>query len=143
MFVHIKKILLNLTILCLFFNIVILIVGVFSRHVFNSSPIWVDEAMRYILIGSVMLMSGVLINTNEHMRISILDKFTKSNLSFTISLYRHLMTIFVSIFIMYSSFRYATSITSFNTIGLGVSKSIPLYLLPIGFFLSLCFLLLN
>ncbi|OCH56557.1 hypothetical protein A6D97_00020 [Vibrio sp. ZF57] len=108
--------------------------GVSSRYIFNSSPIWVDEAARYLLIGSVMLMAGVLITTNEHMRLSIVDKLPKGKLSFIVVIYRHLITTAIAGFMMYASYNYAISIANFTTIGLGISKSIPLYALPIGFF---------
>lgn len=131
---YIKKILLSLSVLCLFVNVVVLLGGVSSRYIFNSSPIWVDEAARYLLIGSVMLMAGVLITTNEHMRLNIVDKIPKGKWSFIVVIYRHLMTTVIAGFMTYASYHYAISIAKFTTIGLGISKSIPLYALPIGFF---------
>lgn len=131
---YIKKILLSLSTLCLFVNVVVLLGGVSSRYLFNSSPIWVDEAARYLLIGSVMLMAGILITTNEHMRLSIVDKLPKGKLSFIVVIYRHLITTSISGLMTYASYNYALSIVNFTTIGLGISKSIPLYALPIGFF---------
>ncbi|GAL22495.1 TRAP-type C4-dicarboxylate transport system small permease component [Vibrio maritimus] len=131
---YIKKVLLSLSTLCLFVNVVVLLGGVLSRYIFNSSPIWVDEAARYLLIGSVMLMAGILITTNEHMRLSIVDKLPKGKLSYIVVFYRHLVTTAIASFMTYASYHYAVSIANFTTIGLGISKSIPLYALPIGFF---------
>ncbi|CAK1738030.1 hypothetical protein VCRA2113O213_120113 [Vibrio crassostreae] len=79
-------------------------------------------------------MAGVLITTNEHMRLSIVDKLPKGKWSFIVVIYRHLMTTVIAGFMTYASYHYAISIANFTTIGLGISKSIPLYALPIGFF---------
>lgn len=118
---------------CLAINVLTLLTGIFSRYLLGSSPIWVDEAARYLLIGAVMLIGGIVMLDGEHMRLNIIDKIAPPKLLRIIELYRSCVMICVFGFMTYFSFTYALSIEKFTTIGLGISKTIPMLSLPIGF----------
>lgn len=118
---------------CIAIDVIILLGGVFFRYIFGSSPIWIDELSRYLMIGAVMLISGVVLLECEHMRLNFIDKVSSKKIKKFIHLYQNLIITFVFGFMTYFSFTYAISIYKFTTIGLGISKSVPMFSLPVGF----------
>jgi TRAP-type C4-dicarboxylate transport system permease small subunit len=112
----------------LFFSVV-------GRYVFDYSLIWTEEASRYLLIYMVLIAASFLANTNEHMRLDVIDRVKNKKIAFLVFIYTKLITLLVASVFAYFSYKYAMSITIFQTIGLGVSKTIPMLSLPIGFFL--------
>jgi TRAP-type C4-dicarboxylate transport system permease small subunit len=124
---------------CITINVITLLGGVFSRYIFGSSPIWIDELSRYLMISAVMLISGVVFLDGEHMRLNFIDKVSSEKLKKVIYLYQNIIITLVFGFMTYFSCTYAISIYKFTTIGLGISKSIPMFSLPVGFLaLFLC-----
>ncbi len=122
-----------MSISCIAVNVITLLGSVFSRYLFGSSPIWTDEFSRYLLIGGVMLISGVVLEKGQHMRLNLIDKLPSKKIRYSIYIYQNIVTTAVFIFMTYCSFNYAISIYKFTTIGLGISKTIPMFSLPIGF----------
>ncbi|ONF42286.1 hypothetical protein BTO32_16530 [Marinobacter lutaoensis] len=122
-------------------NLLVLLYGVSARYLFNFSPIWMDEGARYLVIGSVMLCAGTVYLDDEHMRVAIMQRFFKGRWGLLVSFYHWLVVLLLSAFITWISARYALSISRFMTPGLGISKSIPLFSLPMGFG-ALCLLTL-
>lgn len=119
----------------LILNLINLLFSVIGRYVFNFSLIWTEEASRYLLIYMVLIAASFLANTNEHMRLDVIDRIKNKKIAFLIFMYTKLITLLVASVFTYFSYKYAMSITMFPTIGLGVSKTIPMLSLPIGFFL--------
>lgn len=122
-------------------NLAILLYGVFARYLLNASPIWMDELARYLVIASVMLCAGTVYLRDEHMRVNIINRFATGRWGQLLALYHWLVVLLLTGFIAWVSARYAISIQRFMTPGLGISKSIPLLSLPIGFG-ALCLLTL-
>lgn len=122
-------------------NLGVLLYGVFARYLLNFSPIWMDEAARYLIIGSVMLGAGTVYLRDEHMRVTLAHRFFTGRWSTLLALYHWLVMVLVSAFICWVSANYALSIHRFITPGLGISKSLPLLSLPLGFG-ALCLLTL-
>ncbi|MZI92752.1 TRAP transporter small permease subunit [Vibrio sp. CAIM 722] len=131
-----------ISICCISVDVLTLLFGVFSRYLLGASPIWIDELSRYLMIGAVMLISGVVLLDGEHMRLNFIDKIKSEKLQKISRCYQYIIMTFVFGFLMYFSFTYAISISKFTTLGLGISKSIPMFSLPIGFLgLFLCSLI--
>lgn len=122
-------------------NLAVLLYGVFARYLLNFSPIWMDEVARYLIIGSVMLCAGTVYLRDEHMRVTLAHRFFKGRWGCLLALYHWLAILLISGFLCWVSARYAPSIHRFMTPGLGISKSIPMLGLPIGFG-ALCLLTL-
>ncbi|MCQ1058667.1 TRAP transporter small permease [Photobacterium sp. ZSDE20] len=114
-------------------NVATLLYGVFSRYFLGASPIWVDELSRYLMISASMLIAGVVMLSGEHMRLNVVDKLPFKKIKLAISIYTYSISICICLFMAYFSYRYAISIHSFTTIGLDISKTIPMLALPIGF----------
>ncbi|MGL6312713.1 TRAP transporter small permease [Vibrio sp. WXL103] len=123
----------SLSIGCLSINVITLLGGVFSRYFLGSSPIWVDELSRYLIIGGVMLIAGIVLLNGEHMRLNLVDRLASEKIKRVIYIYQGLVVTVVLGSVAYFSYTYALSIVKFTTIGLGISKSIPMFSLPIGF----------
>lgn len=132
-----------LSITCLAVDVMVLLYGVFSRYIVGAAPIWVDELSRYLMISSVMLISGIVLLNGEHMRLNILERKLNERVRTFIFLYQSLIVTLVLAFMSYVCFNYAVSIYNFKTIGLGISKSIPMFSLPIGFLSLFLFSLIN
>ncbi|WP_240657011.1 TRAP transporter small permease [Neptunomonas marina] len=127
--------------LLLLSGVVVLLYGVGARYLFNASPIWMDELSRYLIIGSVTLAAGTVYVRDEHMRVSVIQKALTGPAAALLSLYHWSLVLVLSSYVTYISYHYAASLAIFKTIGLGISKSVPMFALPIGFAM-LCLLAL-
>ncbi len=125
--------LLTISTLLLCGNVVVLLYGVFTRYLVNHSPFWMDELSRYLIIGSVMLVAGVVYLKDDHMRVTVLQGMLKGKLSKALQLYHWFIITGLSSYVCYSSAMYALSVSKFTTMGLGISKSVPLMAIPVGF----------
>lgn len=138
---HLPRWLLLLASLMLVINLLVLLYGVFARYLLNFSPIWMDECARYLIIGSVMLAAGTVYLKDEHMRVTVVHRFFRGRPGWLLALYHWLVIVLLSGFLAWISARYALSISRFITPGLGISKSLPMLTLPLGFG-ALCLLTL-
>ncbi len=114
-------------------NVIVLLYGVFARYLVNHSPFWMDELSRYLIIGCVMLVAGVVYLKDDHMRVTVLQGVLKGKPRNALQVYHWIIITALSAYVCYSSAMYALSVTKFTTMGLGISKSIPLMAIPIGF----------
>lgn len=114
-------------------NVIVIIYSVFTRYVLNHSPIWSDELSRYAIVASVMLAMSCSYVEGRHMRVSYLEQTVSQTARRFIELYQWLAVAGVALFFAYISFRYALSLSKFTSMGLSVSKTVPLMSLPIGF----------
>lgn len=114
-------------------NVSVLLYGVVARYVVGHSPIWMDELSRYLIIGTVMLTLGPAWLLNKHMRVAFIETLLPARLVTTLKIYTWLVTLLLSGYITWISWQYAFSVSRFMTMGLGISKTIPLISLPIGF----------
>jgi len=127
------KVLLTLATLSFIINVSVLIYGIFSRYFIGHSPIWMDELSRYLVIGMVLLVIGPAWLYNKHMRVDFIDAMLATPVLNLLRIYIWLLTVAVSGYITWYSYQYALSISRFTTIGLGISKTIPVMALPVGF----------
>lgn len=130
---RLSKVLLNLGTLLLLLDLLLLSYGVFARYLIGSSPIWMDELARYLIIGSVMLVLGTLWVQGGHMRINLLEQHLPDKLARVLKLYQWLIALCFFAFATWASYHYALNASRFRSMGLGVSRMWPLLSLPIGF----------
>lgn len=135
--------LLNLATLLLLLDLVLLIYGVFARYLLGSSPIWMDELARYLIIGAVMLALGAVWMEGGHMRVNLLEQRLSPRLAQALRLYQWLLALAFFAFAAWVSTRYALNAGRFRSLGLGVSRTWPLLSLPLGFGLLTLMLLLR
>ncbi|WP_432455717.1 MULTISPECIES: TRAP transporter small permease [unclassified Agarivorans] len=114
-------------------NLLTLFYGVCARYLLNSAPIWTDEFSRFVIIATVMLAAGAVYLRDEHMRVSIIERYLPVKLNRVLHWYRWLLILTIAGFFSYTSAHYAISLSRFHTMGLGISKTIPSLSLPIGF----------
>ena len=131
MMLYRAMLLLSATILAL--NVLLILYSVFTRYILNYSPIWSDELSRYAIIASVMLAMSCAYMDSRHMKVAFLEQIVNSTLRSLIQLYQWVVILGVSCFFVYVSTRYSLSLGKFSSMGLGISKTIPLLSIPIGF----------
>lgn len=133
----------GLATLLLLLDLVLLIYGVFARYLLGSSPIWMDELARYLIIGAVMLALGAVWMEGGHMRVNLLEQRLPPRLAQVLRLYQWLLALAFFAFAAWVSTRYALNAGRFRSLGLGVSRTWPLLSLPLGFGLLTLMLLLQ
>ncbi len=114
-------------------NVLIILYSVFTRYLLNHSPIWSDELSRYAIIASVMLVMSCAYVDGRHMRVSYIEQSVSFKVRRIIKLYQWLIIMTVAGFFSYVSFQYALSLNKYSSMGLNVSKTVPLMSLPLGF----------
>ncbi|MFP3976465.1 TRAP transporter small permease [uncultured Marinobacter sp.] len=116
-------------------NVAAILFGVFARYIAGGAPIWTDELSRFLIIGTVMLGAGAVWAEGGHMRVGLLEKLLPAPIARVLVVYQWLLTLFVALGAAWASYRYALSVNMFTTSGLGISRTIPLMSLPLGFLL--------
>jgi TRAP-type C4-dicarboxylate transport system permease small subunit len=114
-------------------NVLLILYSVFTRYVLNYSPIWSDELSRYAIIASVILAMSCAYMDSRHMKVSFIEQMVSPTWRRIIQMYQWLVILGVSCFFVYVSTRYSLSLSKFSSMGLGISKTIPLLSVPIGF----------
>ncbi len=114
-------------------NVCVLLYGIVARYLIGHSPIWMDELSRYLIIGSVLLAVGPAWLKKQHMRVDFIEHILPSKQRVMLTVYTWLLTVSLSGYTAWCSWHYAFSVSRFTTMGLGISKTIPLLALPVGF----------
>ena len=117
----------------LLIDLTVILYGVFMRYLAGGAPIWTDELARFLIIGSVMLAAGAVWVEGGHMRVALIERLLPRPLSRLLNLYQWLLTLALAVAGTLVSYRYAQSVGMFTTSGLGISRSVPLMSLPLGF----------
>ncbi|PMR68319.1 TRAP transporter small permease [Halomonas heilongjiangensis] len=117
----------------LLLDLAVILYGVFMRYLAGGAPIWTDELARFLIIGSVMLAAGAVWVEGGHMRVALIERLLPRPLSRLLNLYQWLLTLALAVAGTLVSYRYAQSVGMFTTSGLGISRSVPLMSLPVGF----------
>ncbi|MEQ5801636.1 TRAP transporter small permease [Halomonas sp. H10-9-1] len=117
----------------LLIDLAIILFGVFMRYLAGGAPIWTDELARYLIIGSVLLAAGAVWVEGGHMRVALIERLLPVSLRRLLNLYQWLLTLGIAIAAAIFSYRYAQSVAMFTSQGLGVSRTVPVMALPIGF----------
>jgi len=114
-------------------NLGVILYGVFMRYLLGGSPIWMDELSRFLIISTVMLAAGAVWVEGIHMRVALVERLLPRGAGRVLAMYQWLLTIALSFAAAWYCWRYAQSVAMFRTMGLGISRSIPVMVLPIGF----------
>lgn len=80
-----------------------------------------------------MLAMSCAYMDSRHMKVSFIEKIVNPTLRRIIQVYQWLVILAISVFFVYVSTRYSLSLSKFSSMGLGISKTIPLLSVPIGF----------
>ena len=128
-----RPVTLTLAGLLLSVNALAILYGVFMRYIAGGAPIWTDELSRFLIIGTVMLAAGAVWSEGGHMRVGLLERLLPVPLARLLNLYQWLLTLLLALGGAWVSYRYALSVSMFTTSGLGISRSVPLLSLPLGF----------
>lgn len=129
--------------LMLILNVSVVMYGIIMRYLFGGAPIWTDELARYAMIATAMLgMSGVWLR-GEHMRISLAERFLSPSKARYIVQYQWFLGVVIALFGAWFCLRYALSVSMFRSQALGISRTIPMISMPLGFALHAVGLLLR
>lgn len=116
-------------------NVAAILFGVFARYIAGGAPIWTDELSRFLIIATVMLAAGAVWSEGGHMRVGLLERLLPTPLARVLIFYQWVLTLLVALGGAWVSYRYALSVSMFTTSGLGISRTVPLLSLPLGFIL--------
>ncbi|MCG7599880.1 TRAP transporter small permease [Halomonas sp. McH1-25] len=117
----------------LFIDLAVILYGVFMRYLAGGAPIWTDELARYLIIGSVLLAAGAVWVEGGHMRVALIEKLLPAGLCRLLNWYQWLLTLGLAVAGTIISYDYAQSVSMFTSSGLGISRTIPMMSLPVGF----------
>lgn len=138
----IRRISLWMASIMLAIDLLAILYGVFTRYVAGGAPIWTDELARYLVIGAVMLAVGAVWIEGGHMRVALIERLLPRALGRLLSWYQWLLTLAIALAGAWISYRYALSVSMFTSQGLGISRTVPVMALPVGFsllaFLAAC-----
>lgn len=129
----IYRLLMSLSKTILALNVLLILYSVFTRYILNSAPIWSDELSRYAIIASVMLIMSCAYVDARHMKVSFLEEMVNDFTRRLIKYYQWFVVLAVALFFTFISTKYSLSMGRFTSMGLGVSKTLPLLSMPIGF----------
>lgn len=114
-------------------DLILLTYGVLARYFLGSSPIWMAELSRFLIIGTALIAAGAVWVEGLHMRVGIVERIVPRPIAVTLHLYQWLLTLALAAFGAWVSWHYAWSVNAFQTMGLGISRTVPLLALPAGF----------
>ncbi|MCA1769582.1 MAG: TRAP transporter small permease subunit [Halomonas sp.] len=117
----------------LLINLAAILYGVFMRYLAGGAPIWTDELARYLIIGSVLLAAGAVWVEGGQMRVALIERLLPAPLCRLLNFYQWLLTLCIAIGAAIVSYRYAMSVSMFTSQGLGISRTIPMLSVPVGF----------
>lgn len=114
-------------------NVCVVMYGVVMRYLAGGAPIWTDELARFTMIGTAMLAAAAVWVRGEHMRVSLAERFLPAYVAIWVVRYQWFLALALALGGAYATWRYAQSVSMFRSQGLGVSRTIPLLSMPIGF----------
>ncbi|MGM0984154.1 MAG: TRAP transporter small permease [Pseudomonadota bacterium] len=117
----------------LLIDLAVILFGVFMRYLAGGAPIWTDELARFLIIGSVLLGAGAVWVEGGHMRVALIERLLPAPLCRILNVYQWLLTLGIAIAAAIISYRYAMSVSMFTSQGLGISRTLPMLSLPVGF----------
>ena len=109
-----------------------ILMGVFSRYLFLSSPIWTEELARYSLVWMVMLAANPALKRGEHMGIDLLVQYFPFWMQTGLRWLIRALFLGITGFMTIIGWRYAWSVSNFTTMGLGIPKTLPMLAVPVG-----------
>ena len=116
----------------LFINILDILVSIFFRYFLNSSLIWTEEVARYTLIWAVMFAAPAALSYGEHVSISIIIERFPDSIARPVKWLKNILIVGILFFITYLGIEHIAEAGRFKTLALGISRAIPLIVLPIG-----------
>lgn len=128
-----RQITLQIATFLLFLDLLVILFGVLTRYVIGGAPIWTDELARFLIIGGVMIAAGAVWVDAGHMRVNAIERLLPRKAAVALKVYQWALILGIALCGAVFSYRYAQSVSFFTTQGLGISRTIPLMTIPIGF----------
>lgn len=113
-------------------NVGTILFAVISRYVFRSSFMWTEELARYTLIYFVLLAANAAWRKGEHMKIELFEKFLPKPIKVVVDWAKRGIIVFLLGFMTVEGYAHAMRAANHTTVGLGISRSVPLLAIPIG-----------
>lgn len=114
-------------------NLAVILYGVFMRYLAGGAPVWIDELSRFLIISTVMLAAGAVWVEGIHMRVALIERLLPAPAGRLLAFYQWVLTVALAFAAAWVCWRYAQSVAMFRTMGLGISRSIPVMAMPLGF----------
>jgi tripartite ATP-independent transporter DctM subunit len=114
-------------------DVVILLLGVIARYVFQHPLIWTDDLAQAVFLWLGMIGSVVALNRGEHMRMTALLARAKPPARMGLEAYGAAVGLMFLAAVVQPSIEYVQEVTRLMMPGLGVSKAWLTAPLPIGF----------
>src|SRR5699024_4588199 len=114
-------------------NLILLSYGVASRYLLGSSPFWLAALARVLMIGTALLAAGAVWIEGLHIAVAVIGRVRPRPTAAALYWYQWLLTLTLAAFAAWASWGYAWSVQAFATMGLGVSRTVPLLVIPAGF----------
>ena len=112
--------------------VLVTIIQVIARYIFNAPIVWGEELSRYIFVWVVMLASGIGIYEGAHLSLSLFTKRlnrTQKIILFIIS--QSILILFLFVIIVYG-FSLTIQNTTILSSALKIPMSIPYGAIPVG-----------
>lgn len=118
-------------------TVLTVIFAVFSRYFWNTSFIWTDELARYSLIYFVLIAANAALKSDDHMKIDIAEKYFPDKINIVFKWVRRIIIVIVISMMISKGYEIAVDAWHKRTLGLGISRGIPLLSIPVGMTLFL------
>ena len=109
-----------------------ILAGVVLRYFWSSAPVWTEELARYSLIWMVMMAAVPALRQGEHMKIDLVIERLPHRARIAGRWFGHAVFLGITGLMAWVGFGYALRMEKFTTMGLGISKTIPLMAVPAG-----------
>lgn len=123
----------SLAVLTLVINVSVVMYGVVTRYLIGGAPIWTDELARYTMIATAFFAAAGVWQSGGHMRVSLAERFLPQPMQRGVIFYQWLLSLLFAAAGIWLTARYALSVSMFQSHGLGISRTVPMLCMPIGF----------
>jgi len=123
------KLLERISILGMFFMVLLIVSQIFMRYVLQFSLSWSDEVARIMNIWIVFLSAYIVLKKNQHVKVDYFTSFLPSEFNFKLDIFINVICGIFCFFLAISSFRAISKLITAKTAALGVPM--PFVFLPI------------
>ena len=115
-----------------FLMMVIIVIDVVKRHIFNTPTIWADEVSCYLLVGIAFLGAAYTLSRDGHIRVEVIVKKFNPLFRWYIEIIIDLFSLAFLIFFTWQAFKFVFNSYSTNWISPTLLRT-PLYIPQIFF----------
>lgn len=119
--------------------LVVMLVQILARYLFQYGIVWTDEFSRYIMVWLVLLCSATLVREKGHIRMTVLESFFPEKWRKWFDFAIHLFIIIFSVVV----FRYSLVTLHFSARAVSSNMRIPMTWIYSSFTVSMFIMALN